>query len=326
MMELAIRYICITLNGINICLHLFGCCLLQVVYKNGNKTAQQLYLINLSLNEAITNIFYLSANILLILLYTNFSKNTAGNIWETLGYIFIINITGVYLSYFLAMFYLTCDRLLHVLLNFRYPMYWTINKARKLLIVTCVVNCVISLTFAIINSFIRSMIVKAKLINSLYNYVPAFLYPIFLIFAPITYITMFFKFVQSRLVTMPSDPDAPDETLFHIFVNFRFFVSVWLITSYLILMVIPILIKTLCYFADIPMSKVLISYVDISITFSDTADGVIYIFMDRKVRKVIWKKLSVFSWKRSQIPASTSYQPVLLKEISNLQSTYQSSQ
>ena len=232
MIALILSYIYITLYAINICPYLLGCYLLQVGYNNGRKTVQQLYLINLSLNEAITNIIFLLLPILDIVSYFNISEKTSYNVDVSRMYIYIIGFTGFYWSYVLAMFYLICDRLLHVLLNYRYPMFWTISKARKLLIVTGFVNCAISLTFALIYYFTRSIIQRTTLINSLLIYVPTVLSTTFLIFALVTYIVMFFKFAHSRRLTMPRNPDAPKETLFHIFVNSRFFISVMLISSY----------------------------------------------------------------------------------------------
>ena len=159
MIGLTLRYIYITLSVINFCLHLLGCYLLQVVY-NGRKTVQQLYLNNLSVNDAIRNIMFLLLPILDIVSYSNISEKTSHNVDVSRMYIFVISFTGIYWSYSLAMFYLACDRILHVLLKYRYPMFWTISKARKLLIVTCFVNCAISLTFALIYYATRSNIYR----------------------------------------------------------------------------------------------------------------------------------------------------------------------
>ena len=300
MIELIFSYIYTILFVINVCLHLLGCYLLQVVYNNGRKTVQQLYLINLSVNEAINNIIFLLLNILDIVSNSNISEKTSSNIGVSMTYIYIIGMTGFYWSYILAMFYLTCDRLLHVLLNYRYPVFWTISKARKLLIVTCFVNCAMSLTFALFYYFTPS--IRQTLMNSLIIYVPTVLCSTFLILALVTYIVMFFKFVQSRRLTMPRNPDATQETFFHIFVNSRFFISVMLISSCIILAVIPVVIRSFYTMTNLP--TYLIIYINISLMLSDTADAVIYIFMDRKVRKILWQKCSMLTCRRSHAFAS----------------------
>ena len=315
MIDQTLRSIQITLYAINICLHLLGCCLLQGVYNNGRQTVQQLYLINLSLNEAIKNIIFILLPILNIVSYSNISEKTAYNVRVSRTYIYIIGLTGFYWSYVLAMFYVTCDRLLHVLFCYRYPMFWTISTARKLLIVTCFVNCAISLIFALIYYFILSNTQRTTLKNSLQIYIPTVLYSTFLVFALVTYIVMFFKFVQSRRLTMPRDTDAPQETLFHIFVNSRFFISVMLISSYIILAVIPIVIRSLYAINNLP--TYLHIYTIISITLSDTADAVIYIFMDRQVRKFLWQNVSMFTCKRSHVFVSNPNENVILSNANS---------
>ena len=317
MNNLTLCYISTTLSAINVCLHLLGCYLLQVVYNNGRKTVQQLYLINLSLNEAIKNIIFLLVWILYIASYSTISEKTSYNIDESWVYIYIIYITGSFWSCVLAMFYLTCDRLLHVLLNYRYPMFWTISKARKLLIVTCFVNCAFSLTFALIFYFTHSIIQRTMLINSLLTYVPLVHSTTFLIFALVTYIVMFFKFAQSRRLTMPRNPDAPQETLFHIFVNSRFFISVMLISSYIILSVTPVVIRS--FYTSTNFPSYVIIYNNISVILSDTADAVIYIFMDKQVRKILWQKVSMLICRRSHAFASIPNENVTPNANSNTQ-------
>ena len=325
MIELTLCYIYTTLSAINICLHLLGCYLLQVAYNNGRKTVQQLYLINLSVNETSKNILYLLLNILYIVSYSNISEKTSYNVDVSRRYIYIIHTTGNYWSYALAMFYLTCDRLLHVLLNYRYPMFWTTSKARKLLIVTCFVNCAISLTFALIYYFTRSNIQRYTLVNSLRFYVPPVLSTTFLIFALVTYIVMFFKFVQSRRLTMPRNPDAPQETVFHIFVNSRFFISVMLISSYIILAVIPLVIRSFYTTNNLP--TYLNIYVNISLMLSDSADAVIYIFMDRTIRKIWRQKFSMFTCRRSRAFDSNPNENVIPSNTnSNTQTAVHSNQ
>ena len=293
MLGIFLKYTVPTVDAINIILHLVGCYLLKNIYHNRKKTVQQLYLIHLSTIEAMKNVCYLIgnvSNIIYLSKYPIFSIKIARGISY---YIMAITTTGVYLSYFLAMTYLTVDRLLHVLLHMKYSMFWTINKARKLLIVTCIVNFGISATFALVYYFIRDDNIMVTIIENIFNiYVPTVLYTIFVILAVVSYIIMFLKFADSRRVTMQTDPDAPRQSLFRIFLNSRFFVSIILVMSYLIFMIIPSLIRVFYYIADVHMPDILFEYINISVTLSDTADGIIYIFMDRSVRKLLVKKVS----------------------------------
>ena len=282
-----------TLDTINIILHLTGCYLLNNIYHNGNRTVQQLYLINLSIIEATKNVGYLIWNVSVIIYLSKYSISSMRIASDVKYYLIPVIITGVYLSYFLAMTYLTVDRLLHVLLHMKYSMFWTINKARKLLIVTCMVNFTISVTFALTFYFTRSdrsygLIVK----KMFYIYIPTVLYTIFLILAVVSYIIMFLKFANSRRVTTERDPEDPRQSLGRIFLNSRFFISIMLVLSYLILMIIPSLIRTFYFITGTRVPKLVNVYIDISITLSDTADGIIFIFMNPSVRTLLLKKLS----------------------------------
>ena len=102
---------------------------------------------------------------------------------------------------------------------------------------------------------------------------------------------MFCRFAKSRRSFRRSISQSSEEvSLLDIYLNSRFYVSVMLILSYLILMVGPSLTRAYFNIMEIPMSKSLRTYIDISVTLSDTADGIIYIFMDRKVRTLFMKK------------------------------------
>ena len=293
MAVLVISCVIATIDTINIILHLTGFYLLINNYNNGNKTVQKLYLIHLSIIEATKNFCYLIGNVPVIIHLSRYSISSRRIAYYIDYYIMAITTTGVYLSYFLAMMYITVDRLLHVLLHMKYSMFWTINKARKLLIVTCMVNFTISATFALVYYFIRDDNFMATIMENIFNiYVPTVLYTIFFILAVVCYIIMFLRFAQSRRATTQTDSDSPQQSLMSIFLNSRFFVSIMLVTSYLIFMIIPSLIRTFYYIADAHMPHILFDYINISVTLSDTADGIIYIFMDRSVRKLLLKKLS----------------------------------
>ena len=62
-------------------------------------------------------------------------------------------------------------------------------------------------------------------------------------------------------------------------------------------------------------------YANISLMLSDTADAVIYIFIDRQVRKILWQKVSIFACKRSRVFASNPNANVIPNANSNTQTT-----
>ena len=70
---------------------------------------------------------------------------------------------------------------------------------------------------------------------------------------------MFLKFARSRRNT-----SAPQSSLFNIFINSRFFVPVLLIASFLLLTVIPNLIRSFAFVTGITISKQISLYILVS--------------------------------------------------------------
>lgn len=158
-----------------------------------------------------------------------------------------------------------------------YSMYWSPYMAnyRPCTIIVCLRNAI-----------------GPKMSSTDFNvrvyYIPLFLVVIFFVFAIFAYGLMFYKFISSRRKTRRPQPN--ENTIRHAFRHSKFFVSIMLITSFLILMVIPFSAITLL------MKKKLVTeykkHMDFSVLLSDTMDGLIYVFLIPSVRKLFWKKLS----------------------------------
>ena len=290
---LSLAYTYIVLDIINIILNIIGCHLLYEIYRHSNRTVQQLYLINLSINLIIKNCFYLLLNSVTVVYYSIPSLYTKKMAIVFFHYCNMFNSTGVYFSYFLAMIYLTFDRLLHVLMHVRYPVFWTVSKSRKLLITSIIANCSIGGVSVIVLHVVGSDKIMEKLLRKcFYVYIPTIFNTVYLLFALMAYSIMFLKFARSRRLCRQSGSDRTEEPLLHIYLSSRFYVSVMLILSYLILMIIPSLIRAFYNITDVTMPALLALYIDISVTLCDTADGMIYIFMIPTVRNNLLKKVS----------------------------------
>ena len=103
-------------------LHFFGCYLLWKTYNWTTITTQQLIIFNLSLCECLDCCFWLIFYSLIFAGYEITSKQ--------LGYLFCVHLgTGTVL--YMLMMALTFDRLMNIVIGFRYQSIWTVGKQRK---------------------------------------------------------------------------------------------------------------------------------------------------------------------------------------------------
>ena len=124
----AYKSILLIMYHLNVMLHSCGCSLLIFLYNHGNKTTQQLILINLSFIEFCHNV------LIITVAFLYYSENETLQIISRIFLVFV-NTTVLFL-YYMAMYFLILDRLLAVCLNLKYPIYCTIAKVKSLLIAT----------------------------------------------------------------------------------------------------------------------------------------------------------------------------------------------
>ena len=124
----AYKSILLIMYHLNVMLHSCGCSLLIFLYNHGNKTTQQLILINLSFIEFCHNV------LIITVAFLYYSENETLQIISRIFLVFV-NTTVLFL-YYMAMYFLILDRLLAVFLKLKYPIYCTIIKVKFLLIVT----------------------------------------------------------------------------------------------------------------------------------------------------------------------------------------------
>ena len=276
---------------------------------------QHLFLLNLSLSEFVQNIIrlifysfvmYIAVNlcmtpsIILLSQNQNISTPTASasgvapspsllHASITVAYFgeFVLN-TGMIYQCFMAMILLTADRLMCILLGIRYPMYWSSKKT----LVTIMCTWLISLTTIIAVCLYANTLHDHKSIGKLQRVIQilwATFALSFLTFAIFSYAVMFQKFLLSRrsLTTSDTEPLSAWKT----FRKSKFFVCVMLVSSFLVLWVLPTVINTI---GSLPTAlpernSPILQYVLISVILSDTADGIIYVFLTPDVRNLLKK-------------------------------------
>ena len=177
--------------------------------------------------------------------------------------------TSVTYLYYTAMFLITADRLVATLLNIRHKMVCTTHRTKWTIIFTWLLNIAI-----IIGLFVYSFFTKfgvfwlfAEPVHKVVELiVPATFTVLYLWFAIASYILMFVEYSRSRRSASSSPTHLSN---FQLFKKSKFYVSVLLISTFLILMVIPygFLILT-------KKGRLLINVLNM---LSDTTDFVIYV-------------------------------------------------
>ena len=298
---LAANILLALLSIINLMLHSFGLTLLCSVYRGGRKTAQQLYLMNISLTEAMMS-FLNALSVLLFIVY--FCTHTP-KVVDIAIYIGFIANSGGYLLYFSSMLFITCDRFFIVLFYTKYITKWNIRKTLRMIASAWIVNFFVALVTILVLLFVGDEKILAQNVDKVFSlYIPTTLNVMFLVFAVIAYSVMFRKYLVSHRTTrtysfthgtaLRSDANVKGESLFQIFRKSRFFVSVLVIFSYLMFLVIPSLIYSSSQIFDIPQSTNVTFCLHIFTRLSDTMDAIIYIFMYQPVRSrcLEWLHLS----------------------------------
>ena len=276
----------ISLRSINIALHGFGLYLLVTLYKQGEKSSQRLYLLNLSFAELLQNFFSLVIHSLRL----TYKLHPSRVLGRTITFLIYVINTGVGYQYFASMFLLLGDRLLCTLLGLRYPIYWNFRKTITTITCTWVCNVLVSVAASLHVYVSKKQVIYGEVNKIMSFYVPTTLFATFLIFSIFSYSVMFYKFLSSRRRTSGGGTAQP--SALYIFTHSKFFICIILVSTFLILMVIPTSIGTLSLIIDNPLSRSFDKYLHISVILSDTADVFIYVFLQPSVRKLLLKHLS----------------------------------
>jgi len=293
MSALVIQIIFLSLEIGNSILHGVGVCFLLCLYKRENKDSQNLFLLNLSCSELLWNIMAIIRSILATLHKVGYKQ---GAIMKMHWCFHIALGTGVCYIHILAMFYLTVDRLLHILLHLRYPVFWNMRKSMTLVLVTWVLNLFLGLILSLLTYFkFRYVYIETQINRILTVYVTSALYGVYLIFAAISYSKIFMTYARSEKRNVHKS-QTTKMSLYRIFKNSRFYFPVIIIISYLVLTVVPSLTRaTWLMIYPRNYNYTIMMFYHICVRLSHTFDGVAYIFLQKPVRKLLYKKVT-FTW------------------------------
>ena len=275
-----------SLTGCLVILTLFldflGMYLLCKTYNWRNISTQQLLIFNICACETIENLNWVVHHLLIAIGYTLESP--------PFKYCMSINLTMSGVLYFLMML-MTVDRLAAVVLNMKYPQYWTVERTKFLLLIIWVQGSVAVITFVLLNVYHREwyemITIKYTILASsiFYNVVAVF-----------TYIVVFWKYVKSKVrVQRSNDANDGQQRLSTVqtFLKSRFYVSVLIILTYLLFNTIPFCVIAILFPEDWTANNNSIQFIMVVLLhLAYLSDPLIYIFLQPDVRKQLSKLLS----------------------------------
>ena len=274
------EYVGDILTSLNVALHTLGAILLIQVYQKVRESKNQpLFLLNLSISELASNVIGLTTSVAAYLIDDVISLAKVQIIVGTFD-------LGFNLAYFFAMYLITGDRLAACLLGLRYKSICTHFRVK--IAITCTWIISIVLVPAVLNGFCWHIgfLNFYFVFGDLMKFLSPTLSSIYLLFAIATYASMFRVFVTSRRKSsLPQKQSA-----LHFFRHSKFYVSILLISSFLLLMIIPEIVifsivlrnrgRTHQVTDPTPFYvKILLSRV------SDIVDSIIYIFFYSPVQR-----------------------------------------
>ena len=279
-------YSFVALGVFNILLHSIGLILLLQTLRKSKETPQHLYLINLSVTEVAKNVtIELIVVFRLLMVWWPTARETFNTLFMYTTY---VSFTSMYYLYFCAMFFITTDRLLAVVCNLRYKIIWNLHRTKLLIVSAWAVALLVILPSFTAVYFLVG--VRGLLEDLLLYFIPSMLNVVFLCFAVMTYFIMFRTYITSKVRIKTLRKLSNHSTTFDMFRHCKFFVSVLLITSFLVLTVIPYIIIFVCHLNKVTLPKYFYIYSNTSILFGDTLDAFIYIFTYIPVSRLLKRK------------------------------------
>ena len=272
------QYVYLILSSMNSLFHIVGCTLLVCTYKQ-RTTPQYLFLINLSFVELVKstlNVAILIYNFVIEFVpYQDLLQHMV-----LLNWMKYIATTAMLYLYYAAMFLITADRLVATLFPLKHNILCTLRRSKLVLLAAwlccLVLSAVVLVTcYTPVNPFEveeEDMEEMVELVNIYHIYIPTTIEVLFLVFGIACYLIMFNRYTKSS-----RSASSSQLTTFQIFKRSKFYVSILLLTSFLLLMVIPSILHTL-FDSILIDSVVLINLCTILSILSDSADFVIYIF------------------------------------------------
>ena len=277
-MYLLISTIIGSITTMGFLVHLTGSYLLWKTYNWRRVSTQQLLIFHLSVCECIINGNWIILKVLLLV------WSDAKTMYYGYCLVIYLSLSGVL---YMIMMFITVDRLMAVVLSLKYRQYWTAGRTRTIIFITWVLGATLTIFFVICNRYLGPWYRQIEVV-----YFKVVFSVLYILVALITYAVIFWKYKISRGLSGPQD----------VLINgtrnrpSRFYVALLIILSFLMFNIVPFCTFAVShkYTTEIP------SLLEgILIHLGCIADALIYIFLQRDVRKQFFKSFSCIQCKRN---------------------------
>lgn len=237
------------------------------------------YLMSIFISELIACILTL-----VLMAISNSSQSIA-----TTASINLILLNLSYIPYIALMCIILIDKVLEIMLPFKYIMYWSIAKARGLVFTVWIIGCIVCI--------VQLLLYHLKGVSFI-EYSPIFMLTtgaIFVVIASLSYTYIFYKFKKSRLLpTRFTLQHNQKSNWFTVFKKSRFFIPVSMISNFLLFQVIPMGVFLFLLFGGLlnaHNSNIIRMFIAVSYNLSTFINSLIGIFLERQIKMFIKKKI-----------------------------------
>lgn len=273
-----------------IVLHTLGSCLLISIYRHTSHRPQVLYLLSLSMCEALYNFIRL----LMIPVTEMFviSEDITQVVKVVQGCLNIAACTGISFIYYGSIIYVIFDRFLGIFLRLRYNIYCTVHRAKNAVMLLWLLNFGLILILTLCDKLLSTFTFKVQWMWYVYPCCDIFI--ICLLFCTYIFIFKEYKFSQLgslQALSTSAAATASPSTL-KLFQNSNFFIPVLLTLSFTVFIALP----DLLYFFLIVIDKrkkndIFLVLARLSYSVSDLLDALIYLFLHPLVREKLAEKV-----------------------------------
>lgn len=262
-----------------IILHSVGLYLLNCLPDTEKGKVQTIYIMNLSITELIINSISFLRNILKLLPW---------NLRELIEYSYVFDYAVLKFGMQTTMIIITFDRMLLIVLNVKYPYFLNAHRAKMIILGIWSTSAVIFTIYIL--SYIYVFDKSSSKSCMVFNQVCVAFDFLFLFVAVIDYCLIFRTlFEQKRNSCIYTSDSIPRRSVWRAFRRSRFYVAFFLIITFAVFGVPPDLVYAFYACTSSPPKEVHYS-MTILYTVSYLSDGLVYIFMNDKVRDLFLRK------------------------------------
>lgn len=292
-MKIVLKIFALVIKLTNIILHGIGLYLLKCLPKRNRGKPQVIYIMNLSAIELILNAVSFLRRIL---------KMTSSDISKAdkyMQYTYIFDYSVLKFSLHLTMIAITLDRMFLIILNLQYPKYFKKKCAKLIVLGIWLLSGVMFITYILVfiyefeqNPSKSCASGKFMLVAFDIMFVVIAIVAYYLIFKKHTFQQSQRSLLQLNNLTVDGSDEAASslkQSFWNAFKHSRFYVALLLILTFIVFVIPPDMI--FAFYECKNKEKIIKHVATISYAFSYFSDGVVYIFLNREVRRLLLNKV-----------------------------------